>query len=306
MSVATLTNLPQAKDEWSASRFLGTTRASTGGPDSLFPTCGLWTANDSLELSETGWSESISNLFAFAQCLEDRTILSAGAPNDAPAFRRLVIHPIGLERTTSAPSQCSLQLIWSGGSATAALLSNGFAEATAALARLIAAPARVSSVFDAAPVDPTPASPAARAITRIQSASGLTREAIAPLAGVSRRSLHHWIAGDPISQRNEERLRALAEAVEQIASAAPGNCRERMMERIPGAPRIYDLLAEGKYEAAVARATGASATSRPSVYPAAKLPTTHLIARLAALEEKSLPLNGQIDRRLTKRIKLTR
>ena len=134
----------------------------------------------------------------------------------------------------------------------------------------------------------------------------ITLEALAPLVGVSRRSLHHWIAGHPISQRNEERLRALAEAIEQIATAAPGSCRDRLMERVSGSPRVFDLLAEGRYEAAVARVTGASPAPRPLVYPAAKPPTTPLLAQLNVSEERSLPLNGQIDRRFTKPIKLKR
>lgn len=40
--------------------------------------------------------------------------------------------------------------------------------------------------------------------------SGLTNEEIAPLAGVSRRSFHAWLAGGAISARKEMRLRRLA------------------------------------------------------------------------------------------------
>ena len=92
--------------------------------------------------------------------------------------------------------------------------------------------------------DPTPSSHAARALARIRHASDLTIEAIAPLVGVSRRTVHNWFAGGNISQRNEERLRALAEAVEQIAAVEPATARERLMDRILGSPRLYDLLAE--------------------------------------------------------------
>ena len=72
--------------------------------------------------------------------------------------------------------------------------------------------------------DPIPSSPGARALAQIRQASDLTIEALAPLIGVSRRTLHNWLAGGEISQRNEERLRALAEAVEQIAAVGPEDC----------------------------------------------------------------------------------
>jgi hypothetical protein len=153
--------------------------------------------------------------------------------------------------------------------------------------------------------DPEPvlSSPAARAVAQIQHASELTIEAIAPLAGVSRRTLHSWLSGGRASQRNEERLRALAEAVEAIASVAPATARVRLMERVPGSPRLYDLLAEGRHEAAITRASGAAATPRPLIYPPPRPPSTPLAARVAALNDRSIPLDGPIDRRFTKRIK---
>jgi hypothetical protein len=153
---------------------------------------------------------------------------------------------------------------------------------------------------------PVPASPAARALTKIKQASDLTTEALAPLVGVSRRTLHLWLAGGPISQRNEERLRELEEAISTIATATGSSCRERLMERIPGVPRVYDLLAEGRYDAAIARVTDASPKLRPAVYSEVHPPATSLVAQLSVQEHKSLPLDGRIDRRFTKRLKLKR
>jgi hypothetical protein len=159
----------------------------------------------------------------------------------------------------------------------------------------------LSSAGDQA--DPMPSSAAARALAKIKQASELTIEALAPLIGVSRRTLHSWFAGGQISQRNEERLRALAEAVEQIAAVAPETARERLMERVPGSPRIYDLLAEGRYGAAIARGTGAVPTPRQLIYPKPRSLSTPLLARVAALNDSSVPVDGSIDRRFTKRLK---
>jgi hypothetical protein len=145
--------------------------------------------------------------------------------------------------------------------------------------------------------------PAAHALARIKLASELTTEALAPLIGVSRRTLHLWFAGGQISQRNEERLRALAEALEAIAAAAPETARQRLMERVQGYPRIYDLLAEGRFEAAVARGTGVKPSPRPLIYPKPHPLSTPLAARVAGSNDRPIPLDGSIDRRITKRLK---
>jgi hypothetical protein len=147
------------------------------------------------------------------------------------------------------------------------------------------------------------ATPATRLIERVKHASTLTIEAIAALVGVSRRSIHTWQAGGVISQKNEERLRALAEAIEAIAAFEPTTVRERLMERVPGSIRIYDMLAEGHYKAAIARGTRAEARPQPLTYPAPLPLSTPLSAQVAALNDKSIPLTGRIDRRFTKRLK---
>jgi hypothetical protein len=92
------------------------------------------------------------------------------------------------------------------------------------------------------------ATAATRLLGRIRQASGLTIEAVAPLVGVSRRTIHSWLVGASISQRNEERLRQVAEAIEEIAAAdTASSVRDRLLEHVPGSMRIYDMLAERRY-----------------------------------------------------------
>jgi hypothetical protein len=99
---------------------------------------------------------------------------------------------------------------------------------------------------------PSPAPTAAQeAVTRIRALSNLTNEEIAPLAGVSRRSLQAWIAGEPISARKEQRLRQLQNAISEVADASPALTRRRLLDRMPGHVRPYDLLAEARFEEAV-------------------------------------------------------
>jgi DNA-binding transcriptional regulator YiaG len=60
-------------------------------------------------------------------------------------------------------------------------------------------------------------------VSDLRSLSGLTTDQIGRLFGVSRRSVHKWISGAPMSPHNEERLSTLL----AIVSALPGNPDER-------------------------------------------------------------------------------
>ena len=198
---------------------------------------------------------------------------------DLAAFANSGFCELTIDQPTSSPTNCSIEV-------------DGWRKWACLLHPLL-------SKADSVPSS----TPAARALERIKQASGLTTEALAPLVGVSRRTLHLWLAGGQISQRNEERLRALAEALEAIAAVAPETVRQRLMERTPGYPRIYDLLAEGRFEAAIARGTGEEPMPRPVIYPKPHALSTPLAARVAASNDRSIPLGGPIDRRITKRLK---
>jgi hypothetical protein len=165
---------------------------------------------------------------------------------------------------------------------------------------------RFLSVFeDVAPTEhATLESEAKRLVLRIKEASELTTESIGPLAGVSRRTVQSWLAGSAISQRNEEKLRALAEAIETIAEHHTGSVRTVLLERVRGSIRIYDMLAEGRYAEAVARGTGKTASPRPAVYPSPRLPTTSLEAQVASIGTSPTPSIGPLDRRFVKRFRL--
>jgi DNA-binding transcriptional regulator YiaG len=150
-----------------------------------------------------------------------------------------------------------------------------------------------------APIPAKAQTAAQSAIAEIRSVSGLTNEEIAPLAGVSRRSIQAWLAGDSISARKEQRLRALVDAIRQLAGIDAKATRSRLLDRVPGNIRAYDLLAEGRFEQAVDLALGRYRGSpAPATPQLADLP-----AQLSLIEGRVELPREPLDRRFTRRIR---
>lgn len=142
---------------------------------------------------------------------------------------------------------------------------------------------------------------AQRLLSRLRDLSGLTLELIAPLVRVSRRSLQKWLAGEAISLRKEERLRALVETVENIASVEPKSTRDRLLERISGSPRIYDLLSEGRFVEAIERSKGRRPI--PIHHSHARHVAVPLDVQVASSDGPAVRLGGELNRRVSRRLK---
>lgn len=93
-------------------------------------------------------------------------------------------------------------------------------------------------------------------IDDIQARSGLTLDAIAGLLGTSRRTIQNWRAGERINSRNDQRLRELAQAMRAIDAGSIQATRDRLFSRPDGQISAYALLAEQRFDTAVATATG--------------------------------------------------
>ncbi len=139
--------------------------------------------------------------------------------------------------------------------------------------------------------------PAQAMAAELRSLSALTNEEIAPLLGVSRRSLQAWIAGGAISARKEGRLRAVLETVRTLADAAPSTTRDRILRRPSShAVRPYDLIAEQRFDAAIDAALGR--TPRQTV---SQVRTTEPIdVQLGRIEESIPAPSARVDRRLSR------
>ena len=154
-----------------------------------------------------------------------------------------------------------------------------------------------TSLVDA-PVLPIERTPAQLAIIELKALSGLINEELAPLLGVSRRGMQKWVAGEPISARRDQRLRALLEAVQDLNCGNPTDTRARLLRRSPGDVRPYDLLAEGRFEAAVDLALG-----RTRSLPPARESVDDLAAQLDRREDRVNTPPGRLNARLSGRVK---
>lgn len=163
-------------------------------------------------------------------------------------------------------------------------------------------PPLIAEFLQESPAEVTPSDPptvAQAAVAKIRAVSGLTNEEVAPLAGVSRRSLQAWIAGGPISARKEQRLCALRDALQELGNADPGATRDHLFHRVPGNVRPYDLFVEGRFDEAINLATG---RHQPS--PTTGAPRAHdLYAQLSHVEDHVNLPTERLDRRLSRRLR---
>ncbi|NJK52318.1 MAG: XRE family transcriptional regulator [Acaryochloris sp. RU_4_1] len=85
-------------------------------------------------------------------------------------------------------------------------------------------------------------------INELKKLSGLTWEQLAKIFNVSRRSLHFWASGKPISPFNEEHLRRLLATIRYINRGSADINRSALLEPRHGSMIPLDLLVAGKYE----------------------------------------------------------
>jgi len=138
-----------------------------------------------------------------------------------------------------------------------------------------------------------------RLCQELRQISGLTNEEIAPLLGVSRRSFQAWLAGGTISARKEARLRAIVSAVGRLEAEDRAKTRSRLLQRDKYSVNAFDLLSEGRFDAAVDLALG----QRKS-FGSARPPATESLATQFDRDQGSIPRSDvRLNRRLSKPIR---
>ncbi len=78
--------------------------------------------------------------------------------------------------------------------------------------------------------------------------SGLTWDQLAKLFNVSRRSLHFWASGQPLSRFNEEQLNRLLGTIQYIDRGTASLNRSLLLKLDNNSNPLFDLLVAGKHE----------------------------------------------------------
>ncbi len=87
-----------------------------------------------------------------------------------------------------------------------------------------------------------------KALSELRRLSGLTWEQLAKLFNVSRRSLHFWASGQPLSRFNEEHLNRLLGTIRYVDRGSASLNRSLLLRPDSNGNPLFDLLVAGKYE----------------------------------------------------------
>ena len=101
------------------------------------------------------------------------------------------------------------------------------------------------------------------AILELRRVSGLTWEQLARLFGITRRSLHFWASGKPLTPAHEERLHRLLATVRRLDRGSARANRTLLLGVHAGGRIPFDLLVEGQYERVLALLGPGHAPARP-------------------------------------------
>ena len=93
------------------------------------------------------------------------------------------------------------------------------------------------------------AQPTSEAVARLRRISGLTWEQLARMFDVSRRSMHFWASGKPLSASNEEMLHQVLAIVSEADRGSASETRAALLDP-SGGQSAFDLLTTGLYDEA--------------------------------------------------------
>lgn len=105
------------------------------------------------------------------------------------------------------------------------------------------------------------------ALNELKKLSGLTWEQLARLFNVSRRSLHFWASGQPLSRFNEESLNRLLGTIRYINRGSASINRSVLLSPSSDGKLPFDLLVAGKHEEVKQLLGVRSAPQKPQLVP---------------------------------------
>ena len=107
-------------------------------------------------------------------------------------------------------------------------------------------------------IEHVPAESTAKAIMEIRRRSGLTWEELGDLFDVSRRSVHHWANGKPVTASHDQTIRRMLAAVRRLDQGDQVGTRALLLavDQAVGVSTL-DLLKDGRFDEAIRRVVGA-------------------------------------------------
>ena len=104
-----------------------------------------------------------------------------------------------------------------------------------------------------------------QAVNELRKLSGLTWEQLAILFDVSRRSVHFWASGQPLTSANEEKLNRILDVVEYISRSSASRNRSLLMGIADDGKSYLDLLAAGEYDRVKSILGAGNAPKKPNL-----------------------------------------
>ena len=116
---------------------------------------------------------------------------------------------------------------------------------------------------------PSTSSPQAtqKALNELRRLSGLTWDQLAKIFHVSRRSIHFWASGQPLSRFNEENLNRLLGTIQYIDRGSANINRSLLLKPGSDGRPLLDLLALGKHEEVKQIIGAGNAAAKPELVP---------------------------------------
>jgi DNA-binding transcriptional regulator YiaG len=112
-------------------------------------------------------------------------------------------------------------------------------------------------------------------IGELRQRSGFTWDKLAELFGVSRRSVHYWASGEPMTSDNEDHLQRCLSVLRRADRGDAVTNRRVLLTADSNGNSPFDLLVQKRYDEAL-NALGTAADSPPSVRPHVKVPEDRL------------------------------
>ena len=100
----------------------------------------------------------------------------------------------------------------------------------------------------------------AEAILEVRRRSGLTWEQLSELFDVSRRSVHHWANGKPMSTQHEGEIRRILAALRHVDEGSQAATRDRLLTIGPSGLSTFDLLAARRFDEVMGQVAGSTPT----------------------------------------------